>query len=239
MPSDALCGNKYKYILLGIDVASRYKAGTQLRMKQAKDIADMIVYIYKVGPLTYPEVFQCENGSELKAEVPNMLKKHGVKIRHTVRKYKHRHTAFVKALNKPLAENLFSVQDTQELNDPEKVLIDQLNDMKIQMTGMKPKEAIKLKKVPLAESYPPEDTLPEDGLYCYLLQPAKEHDNQCKRATDRIWSERTYRLSEVLSSPGNQVMYYLADGLKKTFIKEELMLIPEDTELPPDFVQKW
>ena len=38
------------------------------------------------------------------------------------------------------------------------------------MTGMKPKEVIELKKVPLLESYPKEDTLLEDGLYHYLLQ---------------------------------------------------------------------
>ena len=25
----------------------------------------------------------------------------------------------------------------------------------------------------------------------------------------------------------------------KVFVSEELMLIPEDTELPPDYVQKW
>ena len=35
-------------------------------------------------------------------------------------KYTHTHTAFVKALNKILAEKLFKVQDAQELNDPEK-----------------------------------------------------------------------------------------------------------------------
>ena len=35
------------------------------------------------------------------------------------------------------------------------------------MIGMKPKDAIKLNEVPLVaqESYPPKDTLPEDGLY--------------------------------------------------------------------------
>ena len=56
------------------------------------------------------------------------------------------------------------------------------------MTGMKPKVAIKLNKVPLVnrENYPLEDTLPEDGLYRYLLQPGEEHDDQLKRATDRI-----------------------------------------------------
>ena len=40
-------------------------------------------------------------------------------------------------------------------------------------------------------------------------------------------------------SPGNPAMYYLADVPERAFVKEELMLIPKDTELPPDFVQKW
>ena len=42
------------------------------------------------------------------------------------------------------------------------------------MIGMKPKDDVKLKEVPLVENYPPEDTLPEDGLYHYLLQPNEE-----------------------------------------------------------------
>ena len=45
-------------------------------------------------------------------------------------------------------------------------------------------------------------------------------------------------------------MYYLGDGSagpgtrpeshgpERTFVSEELMLIPEDTELPPDYVQE-
>ena len=32
-------------------------------------------------------------------------------------------------------------------------------------------------------------------------------------------------------------MYYLRDGPERAFVSEELMLIPEDTELPPDYVQ--
>ena len=109
------------------------------------------------------------------------------------------------------------------------------------MIGMKPKDAIKLNQVSLVnqENYPPEDTLPEDGLYCYLLQPCEEHNNQRKRATDRIWSKKTYRLREIVEDSGFQVMYYLKDGPERAIVKEELMLIPEDTELPPDYVQKW
>ena len=59
----------------------------------------MIVNIYKVGPLTYPKIFQRDNGSEFKAEVTKMLEKRRVTIRRTTAKYKHTHTAFVKALN--------------------------------------------------------------------------------------------------------------------------------------------
>ena len=108
------------------------------------------------------------------------------------------YTAFVEALNKILAERLFKVQDAQEVNDPNKVsskwvkhldgLVDELNDTETEMIGMKPKDVIKLDEVPLVarESYPPEEVLPEDGLYRYVLQPGEEHDDQRRRATDRI-----------------------------------------------------
>ena len=114
MPSDTLYGSKYKYILAGIDAASRFKVARPLRTKQVKMIAD----IYKVGPLMYPKILQCDNGSEFKGDVTKILEKNEVKIRRVTKKYKHTHTAFVEALNKILAERLFKVQDAQELNDP-------------------------------------------------------------------------------------------------------------------------
>ena len=121
MPSDTLYGNKYKYTLAGINAASRYKVARPLRKKQARDMAEMIANIYKVGPLTYPKIFQYDNGSKLKGEVTKMLQRHEVKIWRVTTKCAHTHTAFVEALNKILAEKLFKVQDAQELNDPEKV----------------------------------------------------------------------------------------------------------------------
>ena len=190
MPLDTLYGNKYKYILAGIDAASRFKVARPLRTKQVRDVAKMVADIYKVGPLMYPSTFQCDNGSKFKGEVNKMLEKHEVKIQQVTMKYAHTHTAFVEALNKILGERLFKAQDVQELNDPKKVssrwvkhlygLVDELNDTQTEMIGMKPKDAIKLNEVPLVaqESYPPEEVLPEDGLYQYLLQPGEEHDDQ-------------------------------------------------------------
>ena len=71
MPSDTLYGNKYQYILAGIDAASRSKVTRPLRTKQACDVAEKIADIYKVGPLTYLKIFQCDNGSEFKGSVSN------------------------------------------------------------------------------------------------------------------------------------------------------------------------
>ena len=108
-------------------------------------------------------------------------------IRLAMTTYIHPSMAFTEALNKLLMEQLFKVKDTKELNSPEKVsstlvkhlyeLVDCLDDTEMQMTGMKPKDAIKLKEMPLVESYPPEDTLIEDRLYCYLVRLSKEHDD--------------------------------------------------------------
>ena len=71
------------------------------------------------------------------------------------------------------------------------------------------------------------------------IQPGEEHDDQRRRATDRIWSKGTYRLREIVENPGNRVMYYLSNGPERAFVSEELMLISEDTEFPHDYVQAW
>ena len=251
MPSDKLYGNRYKYILTGIDVASRFKVARPLKTKKSKEVAEMISDIYKTGPLKYPEEFQCDNGTEFKSDVTTLLEKHNVKINRTTTKYKHTHTAFVENLNKMLAQNLFKIQDAQELNDSEMVsstwvkhlyeLINDLNDTETQLIGMKPKDAVKLKDVTIIRQkrYPLEEKLSENGLYRYLLLPGEEHEDRIKRATDNVWSRKTFRLSKIVQQPNNRIMYYLLDGPNRSFVKEELMRIPEDTEPPPDYVQKW
>ena len=46
-------------------------------------------------------------------------------------------------------------------------------------------------------------------------------------------------MREIAENPGNRVIYYLLDGPERAFVLEVLMLIPEDTELPPEYVQEW
>ena len=62
--------------------------------------------------LKNPRVIQCDNGSEFKGEVTNLLEKHNVEIPKATAKYKHTHTAFVEAFNKKLAK-LFKPMDAR------------------------------------------------------------------------------------------------------------------------------
>ena len=164
MPHNLFDGNTYKYILTGIDVASRYKVARPLRTKKSSEVAFVLDEIYeKGGAFKYPKAFQCDNGSEFKNEVTKLLEKHNVEIRRATTKYKHTHTAFVEAFNKELAKLLFKPMDAQELQDPEKVsticvknlskIVNKMNNTESSMTGMSPKDAIKLDTVPLDRTY--------------------------------------------------------------------------------------
>ena len=74
-------GNTYKYILTGIDVASRYRVARTLKTKKSSEVAFVLEAIYKNGGMfKYPKVFQCKNGSEFKNEVTKLLEKHSVDI---------------------------------------------------------------------------------------------------------------------------------------------------------------
>ena len=186
MPHNPFEGNTYKYILTGIDVASRYKVARLLRSKKLSEIAIVFEEIYKKGGMfKYPKAFQYDNGSEFKSEVPKLLEKHNVEIRRATMKYKHTHTASVEAFNKELAKLLFKPMDAQELQDPEKVsticvknlnkTVNKMNNTVSSMIGMKPNDAIKLDTIPLDKKYQEETVLPEDGLYRYLYESGEQH----------------------------------------------------------------
>ena len=153
MPHNLFEGNTYKYILTGIDVASRYKVARTLRTKKSSEVAFVLEAIYKKGGVfKYPKMFQCHNGPEFKNEVTKLLEKHNAEIRRATTKHKHTHTAFVEAFNKELAKLLFKPMDAQELQEPEKVstiwvknlnkTMNKMYNTVLLMIGMKPKDAL-------------------------------------------------------------------------------------------------
>ena len=189
MPHNLFEGNTYKYILTGIDVASRYKVARPLKTKKSSEVAFVLEAIYKKGGVfKYPKVFQCDNGSEFKNEVTKLLEKHNVDIRRATTKYKHTHTAFVEAFNKEFEKLLFKPMDPQELQNPKKVstiwvknvdaAVKRLNNTVSSIISMKPNDATKLDTVLLDKKYPGKTVLLEDGLYRYLYQPGEQHGDQ-------------------------------------------------------------
>ena len=67
----------------------------------------------------------------------------------------------------------------------------------------------------------------------YLYSPGKGEGGEKHRATDPIWSLEIYDLSRSVVSAEQPVLYYLSGGLKRSFVREELQVVPENTELPP------
>ena len=249
LPHDKVYQNTYKYALNVVDIASGYKVSRPLRTKQAKEVADMFKDIYKKGPLRYPEELHVDSGTEFKGEVLKLMKEHDVPVKSVVTKYHHSFTAFVENFNKTLAQRLFKPQDAQELRSGGdsriwvkylQKIVTNLNNTKLKRIGMTPSKAVKLAEVTLKlKNYEKEDVAPADGLYRYFLEPGEENNDSKRRATDNIWSRGTFRLDRIIENPGQRVLYYLRGGSKRAFVREELMLIPEDTELPPEWVKEW
>ena len=83
MPHDKFQGSTYKYILTGVDVASRYNVAKPLRTKKASDVSLLVKdYIrVKANPLKWPDVYSnVTTGTEFKADVTKLLEGHNVKI---------------------------------------------------------------------------------------------------------------------------------------------------------------
>ena len=88
-----------------------------------------------------------------------------------------------------------------------------------------------------------------------MLEPGEENSDSRRRATDNIWSRKTFRLDRIIKNKGQRVLYYLApsgdgsafrftaagdaEGPERAFVREELMDIPEGTQVPPEWVEKW
>ena len=75
VPHNVFEGKTYKYILTGLDIASRYMITRALRAKKAREAAFALEAINRnVGVFKQRKLFQCEYGSELKMMRQSCLK---------------------------------------------------------------------------------------------------------------------------------------------------------------------
>ena len=249
LPHDKVGKRTFKYALTVVDVASRYKEAEPLTSKTAAEVAGALSRIYRRGPLKWPKLLQVDPGREFMGAVSQLLAKHGVSVRRG-RVDIHRDQGIVERWNRTLAERLFGHQYAQELANPSTrstewvarlpAVVAALNREVTRMIGKKPVEAIKLKSVAQKPSATVpgrtvglrEQKLPSAVGVRFLYQPG-ELEGGRRRATDPVWSLDVYRLGRSVTKPGDPVLYYLQDGPRRGFVREELLLVPPDTQLPP------
>ena len=249
LPHDKVGRSTYKYALTVVDVASRFKEAQPLTSKNSDEVAKAFKTIYTRGPLKWPQMLQVDPGREFMGAVTKEMENHKTSIRRGHPEI-HRDQAIVERFNRTLAERLFGHQYAVEMRSnagqrsTEWVkrlpsVVSALNNQVTRLIGMKPSVAIKEKVVisepstkylrPVGEN---EKKLPSIVLVRYLYEPG-ELEGGTKRATDPIWSLKVYNIERSFTKPNQPVLYYLSDGPKRGFVREELLVVPPDTELPP------
>ena len=110
---------------------------------------------------------------------------------------------------------------------------------KTRLTGRRPVDAIKEKAINAKSSTfsrpvgKKEKRLDSSVNVRYLFAPG-ELEGGGKRATDPNWSLKVFNISSSVVNENEPVLYYLKDGPKRGFVREELMIVPRETELPPE-----
>ena len=241
-------GNKtYKYVLLVVDVASRYADAEALTSKDSSGVANAFEKIYK-RKLKYPETLIVDPGTEFMGAVTKLMEKNNVKIQRSEAK-NHRAQAIVERVNRTLAEKLYSHQYAQEMLMTDRSrewvkrlpdVLKSINNKAKKITGKAAVDAVKLKEV--SEKHVQykrpvgieEKRLPAGVKVRYLYQPGEYEGGENQRATDPNWSFGIFDIVRAVVAEKQPVLYYLSDGApRRNFVREELMVIPENTELPP------
>ena len=75
--------------------------------------------------------------------------------------------------------------------------------------------------------------LPPGVKVTHLYSPGEGEYGEKRRATDPIWSLEIYNLSRSVVSAEQPVIYYLSEGSRRSFTREELQVVASDTEIPP------
>ena len=237
----------YKYALIVMDVANRYKEVEPLATKESAEVATAFSTMYKRSRLKWPKLLQVDPGREFMGAVNKLMKSKNVQIRRG-EKGLHRSQGIVKRFNRTLAEKLFGHQYAQEILLESRgsnarrrewvarlpQVINSLNKESTRLTGKTPLEAIRLPEVKHLSSSKsrPESLLPSGVKVRYLYQPGELEGGERRRATDPIWSLNTYEISQAFNN--NPIVYYLHyPAPKRGFVREELLVVPNDTQLPP------
>ena len=254
LTNDTLGEITFKYALVVVDVASRYVDAEALPNKYAANLARAFERIYS-RRLSYPKTLMVDEGSEFKGAVNRLIEDNDVHIQRGEPGNK-RAQAFAERANRTIAERLYSHQYVQEMlmdegrsrvwerrlrrviaainREPRRILANEtpteaVDDAKVNVKGVTYRRPVGLDEV----------RLPSGVMVRYLFNPREDEGENRRRATDPIWSIEVFDIDRTVVIPNQPVLYYLSQGApRRNFVREELQVVPNDTELPPDYVLK-
>ena len=245
LPHDTYRKKTYKYALVVVDIASRYKDAEALNTKESSEVAKAFEKIYS-RKLRWLEILMVDPGKEFFGNVTPLMNKHklnfnearlatiGLKllsrerIEHWVKKYLLINTHRKKSKNR-----------SREWVERLPAILKVMNNEVTRLTGKEPNQLLKSADVSINEvNYGrpvglDEVKFPPGVKIRYLYSPGEGEGGEKRRATDPIWSLEIYDLSRSVVSAEQPVLYYLSGGPKRSFVREELQVVPNDTELPP------
>ena len=113
LPHDKVGRRTFRYALVVVDIASRYKDAETLSTKESSEVAKAFQKIYS-RKLNWPEVLMTDPGKEFMGSVTTLMCKHKVKFQRSEAGNR-RAQSLVKRANRTLSEKLFSHQYAQEM----------------------------------------------------------------------------------------------------------------------------
>ena len=218
LPHDTVRRKTFKYALVVIDVASRYKDAEPLTSKESSEVAKSFEKIYS-RKLKWPERIIIDPGKEFMGLVTSLMKRHNVIIQRS-EAMNHRAQAFVERANRTLSKRLFSFQYGKEMsaddNERSREWVERLpavlKSMNNEVTRLTGKEPLKSKQISInAPKYNrpvgfDEVRLSPFAKLRYLFAPGEYEGGDRRRATDPVWSLEIFELSHSKVSPYQPVM---------------------------------
>ena len=245
MPHDKVGNQIYKYRCVIKDIATRYRCSFALTDKTATQMARAIQKIYDDpnNPLSYPNTFNVDRGTEYMGECRDLLLSYGVRIQYANSK---RGVAIAERDHQEFEKHAYFRQDAEDfhlpLTDRSRAWVkglrindDIYNNTPTRLIGMSPNEAVKKalkgKKIiarPSVEHRRPvgynEPLLPSYTEVRHLLEPS-ELEGWKRRATDCNWSPEVFTIDSYLIKENQPVLYKLYNGPRRSFVREELQIV--------------
>ena len=156
LPHDTVRRKTFKYALVVVDVASRYKDAEPLTSKESSEVAKSFEKIYS-RKLKWPARIIIDPGKEFMGHVTSLMKRHNVVIQRS-EAGNHRAQAFVERANRTLSERLFSFQYGKEMSSDDNersrewverlpAVLKSMNNEVTRLTGKEPQEVLKSKQI--------------------------------------------------------------------------------------------